>query len=116
MLKVAICAISLALAGLLYFLGRELPDRFGREFEYADGETAPRKILISEKKDLQLGLRIYYPHVRHRSFGKVAGVERNHEFPSGLIADAVLIEFKEGTQVWVRRDHLDKFQIETTGR
>ena len=113
MLKVILGLVVLALACVIFFVGHEMPDRFGREFEFPEEKLPPTQKTGAEIQELKVGARVYQRHVTNRPIATILEVEKAHEFPSGEIDPGVLIEFKGGTQVWVRRKHLDKMLIET---
>jgi hypothetical protein len=112
MLKIILCVVALALIGLIHFAWRDMPDQYGRELEFPDDKTPTERKLIAEVQQLRKGSRVYYLHIKNRPFGIVLDEDRAHEFPEGQIDSGVLIEFKEGTRVWLRREHLKTCFIE----
>ena len=109
MLKVIFCTVGLALIALVHFAWRGVPDHYG--FEYADDEAPTARKTVAEVKELRAGTRIYISEGTKRPFGIVVAEEAEHEFGDGKIDPRVLIEFKAGTQFWLRREHLGKCYI-----
>lgn len=113
MLKLVPGLVVLALAGVIFLAGHEMPDGFGREFEFPEEKVPPKRRVGAEIQDLKVGARIYQWHVPNHPIAIILKVEEAHEFPDGEIDPGVLLKFKEGPQFWLRREHLNKMLIET---
>ena len=76
-----------------------------------EGEVTPPLRRIGIEGKLPADGRMYL-RTNYTSVGKIVNTSRSHEFPDGRISDAVLVQWNDGTRIWVERYLVSQSWIE----
>src|SRR5688500_10563626 len=106
MLKLIVPTLALVSILFVALINRSPVNDVLQSAEFPEANPSNR-ISVAELPTLRPGATLYHA-LSPRPFAIVAATDPTHEFSDGAIAPAILVEFKNGTQFWLRQKHVNR--------